>query len=63
MLEDCLLEDADLDYAWLDGVSLKGSKVRKAIFPLKKVPLEDIRESVRSGKRLRMEPMAVDDDD
>lgn len=63
LLEECQLEDADLDYAWLDGVSLKGSKVRKAIFPLKKVPLEEIRESVRSGKRLRMEPIAVDDDD
>jgi len=63
ILEDCNLEDADLDFAWLDGVSLRGSKVRKAIFPLKKVPLEDIRESVRSGKRLRMDPMTVDDED
>ena len=63
LLEDCQLEEADLDYAWLDGVSLRGSKVRKAIFPLKKVPLEEIRESVRSGKRLRMEPVTVDDDD
>lgn len=63
LLEECQLEDADLDYAWLDGVSLKGSKVRKAIFPLKKVPLEEIRESVRSGKRLRMDPVTVDDDD
>ena len=63
LLEECQLEDADLDYAWLDGVSLRGSKVRKAIFPLKKVPLEEIRESVRSGKRLRMDPVTVDDDD
>ncbi|HNH48360.1 MAG TPA: pentapeptide repeat-containing protein [Myxococcota bacterium] len=62
-LEDCNLEDADLDFAWLDGVSLRGSKVRKAIFPLKKVPLEEIRESVKNGKRLRMDPIAVDDED
>lgn len=61
-LDDANLEEADLDYAWLDGVSLKGAKIRKAIFPLKKIALEDVKESVRSGKRLRMEPMSLDDD-
>ena len=61
-LDEANLEEADLDYAWLDGVSLKGAKIRKAIFPLKKILLEDVKESVRSGKRLRMEPMSLDDD-
>lgn len=57
------LEDADLDYAWLDGVSLKDAKVRKAIFPLRRVSMDTIRESVRTGKRLAMERIPLDDDD
>lgn len=63
LLEDCDMEEADLDYAWLDGVSLKGAKIKKAIFPYKKVPMADIKESVKTGKRLRMEPMSIDDDE
>ena len=63
MLEECNLEDADFDYAWLDGVSLRGAKIRKAIFPLRKLPLAEIKESVRSGKRLKMDPVHVEDED
>jgi uncharacterized protein YjbI with pentapeptide repeats len=62
-LEEANLEEADFDYANLDGVSLRGAKVRKAIFPLRRVPLKDIQESVRSGRRLQMEAMQPDDDD
>lgn len=62
-LEDCDLEDADFDYAWLDGVSLRGAKIRKAIFPLRRLSLVEIKESVRSGKRLKMDPIHVEDED
>ncbi|MFZ5479684.1 MAG: pentapeptide repeat-containing protein [Myxococcota bacterium] len=62
-LEEANLEDADFDYANLDGVSLKGAKVKKAIFPLRRIPLDDIRESVRSGKRLHMEAMPLEEED
>jgi uncharacterized protein YjbI with pentapeptide repeats len=57
------LEEADFDYANLDGVTLRGAKTRKAIFPLKRVSLESVRESVRSGRKLRMEAPVREDDD
>lgn len=62
-LEEADLEEADFDYAWLDGVSLRGAKVRKAAFPYKKLSIDDVQESVRTGKKLRMEQLALDDDD
>lgn len=61
--EGANLEDADFDYAWLDGVNLKDAKVRKAIFPTRRVPLDAVRESVRSGRKLTMERMPLDDED
>ena len=62
VLDEADLEDADLDYAFLDGVTLWGAKTKKAIFPAKRILMADIKESVRSGRRLTMEPLAVDDD-
>lgn len=62
-LEDANLEEADFDYANLDGVSFRGAKIRKAIFPLRRVPLKDIQESVRSGRRVQMEALPLDEDD
>lgn len=62
-LEEANLEEADFDYANLDGVTFRGAKVRKAIFPLRRVPLKDIQESVRTGKRVQMEAMPLDEDD
>jgi len=62
-LEEATLEDADFDYANLDGVTFRGAKVRKAIFPLRRVALKDIQESVRTGKRIQMEAMPLDEDE
>jgi uncharacterized protein YjbI with pentapeptide repeats len=62
-LEEANIEDADFDYANLDGVTFRGAKVRKAIFPLRRVSLKDIQESVRTGKRVQMEAMPLDEDD
>ena len=39
------------------------AKIRKAIFPLRRVPLKDIQESVRSGRRVQMEALPLDEDD
>lgn len=63
VLDESNLEDADFDYANLDGATLRGAKIRKAIFPLRRVPLKDIQESVRTGKRLQMEAMPPEEDD
>lgn len=62
-LEEANLEDADFDYANLDGCTFRGAKIRKAIFPLRRVPLKDIQESVRSGRRVQMEALPLDEDD
>ena len=62
-LEEALLEETDFDYAWLDGVTFRGAKIRKAVFPLKRLSLDTIRESVRTGKRVAMEPFALDDEE
>lgn len=62
-LDDANLEEADFDYCFMDGVSFRGAKVRKALFPLKKLPLETIRESIRTGKRVSMEPFRIDEDE
>lgn len=62
-LEDANLEDADFDYANLDGVTFRNAKIKKAIFPLRRIGLDEIRESVRSGKRVRMEALPLDEED
>ena len=62
-LEDANIEDADFDYANLDGVTFRGAKIRKAIFPIRRIPLKDIQDSVRTGKRVQMEAMPLDEDE
>ncbi len=57
------LEEADLDYANLDGATLLGAKIRKALFPTRKVSLTDVRASVATGVRLRMDPFLPGDDE
>ncbi len=49
------LEEADLDFTNLDGATFKEAKVRKAIFPLNRVSLEQVQTSVRTGARIRMD--------
>ena len=53
--ETANLENADFDYANLNGATLKGARIKKALFPLSFVPLATIHESVRSGARIRMD--------
>lgn len=62
-LDGANLEEADLDYANLDGATVLGAKIRKALFPTRKLPLADVRAAVASGSRLRMEPFQPGDDE
>ena len=62
-LDGANLEDADLDYAQLDGVALHNAKIRKALFPTKRLPLTDIRTSVATGVRLRMDAYSPSEDE
>jgi uncharacterized protein YjbI with pentapeptide repeats len=49
------LDDADLDMANLDGVVLFKAKVRRTIFPLERLPMDRIQDSIRSGRRMMMD--------
>lgn len=65
--KDCVfdganLEEADFDYANLDGSSFKNAKIKKAIFPFARLPLPEVQESVRTGRRVRMERGRLDDE-
>ena len=65
--KDCVfdganLEEADFDYANLDGCTFRNAKIKKAIFPFARLPLEDIQESVRNGRKVRMERGRLDDE-
>lgn len=62
-LEEANLEEADFDYANLDGVTFLNAKIKKTVFPLRRLPLDTIKESVRTGKRVHMEPMPLEEDD
>jgi len=48
------LESADFDFSNLDGATLRHAKIRKTVFPLSHVALEDVKRSVSHGTRLRM---------
>ncbi|MBM4364797.1 MAG: pentapeptide repeat-containing protein [Deltaproteobacteria bacterium] len=62
-LDGANLEEADFDYCNLDGVSFKDAKVKRAIFPVKRLPIEQVQRSVRTGERVRMEPIRHEDED
>jgi uncharacterized protein YjbI with pentapeptide repeats len=48
------LEEADLDLANVDGATFRAANVRKAIFTFSRISLEQILQSVRTGRRVRM---------
>ena len=62
MLDGANLEEADFDFANLDGVTLKGAKVKKTIFPQGRLGHQVIVAAVRSGERLRMDSVQGVDD-
>ncbi len=49
------LDDADLDMTNLDGAILYKAKIRRTLFPLDRLPMERIQDSIRSGRRLVMD--------
>lgn len=62
-LDGANLEEADFDYCNLDAVSFRDAKIKKAIFPYKRLPVEVVQRSVRTGERVKMEPMRHEDED
>lgn len=62
-LDGANLEEADFDYCNLDGVSFRDAKIKKAIFPYKRLSVEAIQRSVRTGERVKMEPMRHEEED
>lgn len=62
VFDNANLEEADLDYSNLDGCSFKNAKIKKAIFPFAKLPLEEVQLSVRTGKKVRMDRGRLEDE-
>jgi len=52
------LDDADMDMANLDGAILYKAKIRRTLFPLERLPMDRIMDSIRSGRRLVMDKEA-----
>jgi|OpeIllAssembly_1097287.scaffolds.fasta_scaffold383792_2 uncharacterized protein YjbI with pentapeptide repeats len=50
--EGACLEDADLDQARLAGASFRGARIRRTLFPLAEVSLEEVQTSVRTGQKI-----------
>lgn len=61
--EGARLEETDFDYANLDSVNFKDAKIRKATFPTKRLPLDMIQRSVRTGQRVKMEPQGHEEEE
>jgi uncharacterized protein YjbI with pentapeptide repeats len=49
------LDDADLDMANLEGAILYKAKIRRTLFPMDRLSMERIQDSIRSGRRLVMD--------
>ena len=56
-LDNCNLEGADLDFSNLEGCTVKDAKIRKAIFPLARIPMERLKKAVTTGHRLYMDSL------
>jgi len=62
VFDEADLEEADFDLCNLDGCTFRDAKIRKAIFPFRRLPLERVIESVRTGRRVRMSRRGLLDD-
>ncbi len=61
LFEEANLEDTDFDMALLDGARFKAARLRRTLFPFERLPLEDVKESVRTGRRVFMDSSVTDD--
>jgi uncharacterized protein YjbI with pentapeptide repeats len=60
-LDGANLEGCDLDLANLDGCTFKNAKTRKTIFPKNRISREDIEQSVKNGKKVRVRTNLTDE--
>ena len=60
--DEASMEEADFDYSNLDGCTFRAAKVKKAIFPFNRLSLEAVMESVRTGRKVRMERGSITED-
>lgn len=52
--DGAILEEVDFDLTNLDGCTFRNARIRKSIFPVPKINLDDIAKSVRTGARIQM---------
>lgn len=60
--DEAVLDETDFDFANLDGCTFRNAKVRKAIFPNPRQTLSEVMVSVRTGRRIRFDSRAIDED-
>jgi uncharacterized protein YjbI with pentapeptide repeats len=63
VLDGAQLEGTDFDFAFMDGCTLKGAHVRKSVFPLGRLTMDQVQASIRTGEPLRMEQARADEDE
>ncbi len=61
VFDEAILESTDFDFAFLDGCTFRDARVKKAIFPFTRLPLSAVQDSVRTGKKVRMDQMKGDE--
>lgn len=61
VFDGAILEETDFDFAHLDGCTFLGARIRKTVFPFSQLPLEEIKRSVRTGRKVRMSPVDHDE--
>ena len=44
----------------LDGVTVKGARLKKTILPFGKLPMDTVQTAIKTGARLRMEPGEIE---
>ena len=62
VFDEANLEEADFDFANIDGCTFRSAKIKKAIFPNPRQTLDEIMQSVRSGKRVKVEAKHLDEE-
>ncbi len=60
VFDEALLEESDFDFTNLDGSTFRAARVKKTIFPNLQATLAEVRNSVRTGKKIRLDRRSSD---
>lgn len=52
--DEAILEETDMDLSNLDGATFRNAKIRKTMFPFSRVSIDQIKRSVRTGRKVEV---------